>query len=396
MTDWPSPGINTPAPVSRLDDKTQQRHLPLRDRPFAASSPSHRSDYESPQDERKGLGLLETEAEAEAGKEEGMTQTQSSSRRLDLGVGPIRAKTSDTSHSDSDVPAATTARIAFAALLQIHTPLLVLSSGKTVVVANYAFEDFLGLDIPIPIPDDNGISSATTFEGGEETKVTSRLLGKSLSQLGIWRVRRDGLQEQGSWEVLKSETRNYGSMLTELQEFLDGLAEERVRGTLTGTQGYVSNTKSHLNRPANQASVHDVVVNVQIKSARVMANDRQHDSRRESFNMNGWIEAQMAISVWAMGNQIFFTLNLNESPSSSSPIPDQTQKKDRAEHQGAPSTKSAPVFSPPPNSSGFLPRDDHSLIESTPSVALQQFELICDTIPQMVGLVGDFRAKNFS
>lgn len=77
------------------------------------------------------------------------------------------ATTAFTNHS-SDA-----ARIAFAALLHVPIPLLVLSNQKTVVLKNYAAEKLLGPDA---------------------------VNGKTLSQLGV-QIAQDGERKRYTWEV---------------------------------------------------------------------------------------------------------------------------------------------------------------------------------------------------
>lgn len=83
------------------------------------------------------------------------------------------------------------AEAAFAALLYLPTPLLVLSSLKTVILANEAVGRLLGLDA----------THLTAADGDrEEISVVDKLRGQSLSQLGIDMIQ-DGQQIWVSWEV---------------------------------------------------------------------------------------------------------------------------------------------------------------------------------------------------
>ena len=88
---------------------------------------------------------------------------------LDLNAHPIDSTsvTTSTKHTSDAV------RIAFAALLHVSIPLLVLSNQKTVILANYAAEKLLGLE---------------TADG------------QNLSQLGI-QVAEDDDQTRYTWEV---------------------------------------------------------------------------------------------------------------------------------------------------------------------------------------------------
>lgn len=164
MTDCPSTDVDTLN--SRIDDN--EAHLSLRN-PSPVSR--NRRSQQEPRYEKESLG---------DGKEREMQPPESnlSSHLIDAAGRHI-----------SD-----TATIAFAALLHIPSPLLVLSNRKTVVVANYAIEELLGLD---------------TAECDEETRAPDGRQGKSLSQLGIQLVQ-DEHQNQVSWEVRNTGTIDCG------------------------------------------------------------------------------------------------------------------------------------------------------------------------------------------
>lgn len=87
---------------------------------------------------------------------------------------------------------------AFAALQYLPTPLLVLSSLKTIILANEAVGRLLGLDNL----DESQVSGAN--EGQEEVSVVEMLRGQSLSQIGIDMIQ-DGQQIWVSWEVRRRE-----------------------------------------------------------------------------------------------------------------------------------------------------------------------------------------------
>lgn len=86
------------------------------------------------------------------------------------------------------------AEAAFAALQFLPTPLLVLSSLKTVILANEAVGRLLGLDNL----DEAQVSAVD--EGQEEVSVVDMLRGQTLSQIGIDMIQ-DGQQIWVSWEV---------------------------------------------------------------------------------------------------------------------------------------------------------------------------------------------------
>ena len=100
---------------------------------------------------------------------------------------------------------------AFAALQFLPTPLLVLSSLKTIILANEAVGRLLGLDNL----DESQVSAAN--EGQEEVSVVEKLRGQSLSQIGIDMIQ-DGQQIWVSWEVRQREAFRLYVRLTEILE----------------------------------------------------------------------------------------------------------------------------------------------------------------------------------
>ena len=179
MTDGPSIGFVTPH--SRID--VHENHISLLNRPSA--SQSRRREHEPLFDEGS-LG---------EGKKEAMM-----SPKNNQSAPPIDNNTFNSSE---------TAKIAFAALLHVPTPLLVLSSQKTVVLTNHAIESLLRLTTS----DGTQLSSTNTVDR-EQNSTTDGLQGKSLSELGIRKVQ-DEQQKQMSWEVRKAGSSVRGRALTE-------------------------------------------------------------------------------------------------------------------------------------------------------------------------------------
>lgn len=88
------------------------------------------------------------------------------------------------------------AEAAFAALQYLPTPLLVLSSLKTVILANEAVGRLLGLDTL----EESDVPGAGGDGDHEDIQVADLLRGQTLSQLGIDMLQ-DGQQIWVSWEV---------------------------------------------------------------------------------------------------------------------------------------------------------------------------------------------------
>lgn len=87
------------------------------------------------------------------------------------------------------------ADVALAALHYLPTPLLVLSSMKTVILANEAMGRLLGMESPGSKHD-----SVDTQDTEDEQSVLDGLLGRSLSQIGVAIVQ-DGQRVWVGWEV---------------------------------------------------------------------------------------------------------------------------------------------------------------------------------------------------
>ena len=103
-----------------------------------------------------------------------------------------------------DIPSLPTmAQTALVALQYLPTPLLVLSSLKTVVLANEAMGRLLGLDAGGEYDDEDGVGD------GQERSVANILHGQSLSQIGVDMLQ-DGQPVWVSWEVGHVEVKNDG------------------------------------------------------------------------------------------------------------------------------------------------------------------------------------------
>ena len=94
------------------------------------------------------------------------------------------------------------ADVAFAALHYLPTPLLVLSSVKSVVLANEAMGRLLGMDFPEayykPVDDSD-------IEDGEP--LLDRLVGRTLSEIGV-QIIQNGQRVWVGWEVRNASNRS--------------------------------------------------------------------------------------------------------------------------------------------------------------------------------------------
>lgn len=110
--------------------------------------------------------------------------------------GPLSSRSNGDSPSlFVDIPTLpSTAQTALTALQYLPTPLLVLSSLKTVILANEAMGRLLGLDA------DGGSDDEDEDGDGQEISGAAILYGQALSQIGI-DLLQDGHPVWVSWEV---------------------------------------------------------------------------------------------------------------------------------------------------------------------------------------------------
>jgi PAS domain S-box-containing protein len=184
---------------------------------------------------------------------------------------------------DSRLPMA--AEIALGALSTLPTPIIVLSSSKTVVLANVAVARLLGID-----------------QDGEENNEPDTLIGQTLSQLGIDMIS-DGVPIWVSWE-----------------KFLDNLAEGlQPNGDSQQKSAHNSGSTTPTIEADTNASTldletqrsKDTVVDVVISSYHDQTSTRPQKNRRGRPGLKS--SCRMIISIWKAGGQRFFTLTFTSS-----------------------------------------------------------------------------------
>ena len=256
------------------------------------------------------------------------------------------------------------AEAALTALQYLPTPLLVLSSLKTVMLANEAMGRLLGLDL---LEEDNDTEDTSQ----DNESVLEKLRGQSLSQLGIDLVQ-DGQQIWVSWEVsntsMRMEMRSKPDTLN--QKFLDSLADEfdvnkhhdvaerqtKAFGTSNNEQdravdsstkplrrsdAYRRGKKIASSRTKSRALVHDAVVNVLISSQYIEAGNMSSSRSTKSSASDNQIQAKMITSIWTLDNQRYFTLTFtSNSGAAISPPRTHSRTVSRTPTQGGPSPSS--------------------------------------------------------
>lgn len=258
--------------------------------------------------------------------------------------------------------------MALAVLQYLPTPILVLSSLKTVILGNEAMGRLLGLDV----------SGALRNEGGSEDKtVTDVLRGQSLSQIGIDMLQ-DGQPVWVTWEVfldrLADEMDRNGSLVQNGDENLDdsrkgsttpsalplttkdsgdSQMDESAQGSglrMRGGEELDGNTnqKDSSPQPRKRAVVHDAVANVVLTSQDVEPAESSSRSHKSSSS-DRQVQARMIISIWMADNQRYYTLTFT-SQHQRSPTTSRSQSRAMSRTPRSsftPSSSSSPTTSEP-------------------------------------------------
>lgn len=207
--------------------------------------------------------------------------------------------------------------IALAALSTLPTPLLVLSSLKTVLLANNAIAKLLGVGHDDP-----------------STTITDLLRGQTLSQIGIDMVS-DGAPVWVSWEKFLDNVaagfKHGPEQVDTPGELLPGIAS----GETTPT-GSPDQARGRSPTRAKTHKVQDTVVDVMINTPKSGPLSQHTRPPRQALGVQA--TCRMIISIWSLESQRFFTLTFTSLPSPS-------QRKAHLHHSSTtdrtPSTNSA-------------------------------------------------------
>jgi PAS domain S-box-containing protein len=283
------------------------------------------------------------------------------------------------------------ADVALLALQYLPMPCLVLTSNKTIVLANESMGRLLGIEDE-PQEEAPGSDGTETQEkrhsqigSSGSRSATDVLYGMSLAQLGV------DLMQNGS------------AVFMAWEEFLDTIVQDganrkaaRAQWNVTkerdaGRDGDVTPTGGHLERSSSETSsatlirsrpdqteIHDAVVDVLFSSDRDPRTGLPSTTRTELSNH---ILSKMIISVWSTENEQYFTLTFTAASSdfgtsqssSSSEGPKTTSRtvsRSATSHSHSPSAPSglssessssshsqarrAPLQSPPPTTARFV------------------------------------------
>lgn len=197
------------------------------------------------------------------------------------------------------------AETALAALQLLPTPLIVLSSLKTVVLANEAMGRLLGLNDNTDLP---------------YNSVTDTLHGQTLSQIGI-DMMSDGVPCWVSWEkfldnLATGSSDEMPSTPGQLKRLPSGdttptlglrTQKERKTATLPATRGRSSVRKD--------VPVQDTAVDVIISSSRLQSPLAAKGAQRQHTAQSPGVQAtcRMIITIWDIDDHRFFTLTFTAS-----------------------------------------------------------------------------------
>lgn len=232
------------------------------------------------------------------GQIDGLEALSSDAFMKTRGQSPRRRSSGTSSPLHLNIPRfPTNADLAISAMQYLPYPLLVLSSLKTMVLANEAMARLLGIDDERDRASDDGIS------------VTDKLRGQTLSQLGIDMLQ-DGRPVWVAWEVFLDSLADEMGMHTG-----DGAdpGEESGEGDVTPTAERSEPLSRRASTTRNQSVVHDAVVEVVITTDNVPPGyfgraDQRHHEGKHTF-------AKMIITVWEIEEQKFYTMTFTSTDS---------------------------------------------------------------------------------
>lgn len=200
--------------------------------------------------------------------------------------------------------------IALAALHYLPTPLIVLTSSKTILLANEAMGRLLGLE--------NLEEGDPAVPFGNNRTITELLQGQTLSQIGV-DIMQDDSPVWVSWEKFLDNITNG------LENSEDESDEKRISainsGEITPVATPAKNGRSR--RPSRKDNgpsmrdktlVHDTVVDVVVSSQRstTIALDGYNRSLKPR-SPNHQTPAKMIISIWHIGEHKFFSLSFTST-----------------------------------------------------------------------------------
>lgn len=272
---------------------------------------SQREDYFSAEEQDVDVDV---DGEGEGGFDDGDTLSPYSNTRrrasLQIRLPPTHAK----------------ADMAFTALQYLPMPIMVLSSMKTVVLANEAMGRLLGIDYDAELAQTANDAALHTVPSQESRSPTDILYGQTLARLGL-DLLQGGSAVMVSWEsfleTLVNDAARTQNKPTHLgMQFAQRDDDEDVTPTGSIHHKSPSGTDSTTTMNGSRTMVHDAVMDVVFSTNRDPRTGLPIMSRSNKLDH---IQSQMICSVWSTGpgeDEQFFTLTFTaartEGSSSSS------------------------------------------------------------------------------
>ncbi|EMC95361.1 hypothetical protein BAUCODRAFT_72144 [Baudoinia panamericana UAMH 10762] len=204
--------------------------------------------------------------------------------------------------------------LAFAALQYLPMPVLVLSSQKTVLLANEAMGRLFGLDPFASSPETGGLDALTRFQSRDVHSATDVLYGVSIGQLGI-DLLQNGNAVFVSWEdflgTVVDDASRVQSSLTNLNTYHSrGLQQEHTPTSHSHARTTSAGSSRLSTASGVRTEVHDAIVDIVFSADRNPQTGLPAGTRH---NMSSYVQAQMIISVWATEDEQYFTLTFTST-----------------------------------------------------------------------------------
>ncbi|ORY08824.1 hypothetical protein BCR34DRAFT_386948, partial [Clohesyomyces aquaticus] len=210
-------------------------------------------------------------------------------------------------HSNDSIPLASSPSNTMAALTALQylpIPLLVLSSLKTIVLANESMGRLLSIDFE------------STVRGGLSVK--EFLQGKSMGELGI-DILQNGSPILLSWEdfldsILKDSSTDIGDMQEENDDnpLISDNGARTPTSAPTLNDPTAPNTRTELSSSnLARTTVHDVAVDVVIAPVHHETTDKVPG--QDKANMKNVLQASMIVSVWCIEDVQYYTLTFTSA-----------------------------------------------------------------------------------
>lgn len=279
-----------PAPVT-MD------HGSLAEAPSFHRHENDLADYSSQDDRNSSIPFNPDTKESHHLYNNGLDNTMSPSRpRFQREAADLRSSTN--SPFRLQMPFITPGQLAFSALQFLPVPVLVLSSLKTVVIANEAMGRLLGL-------------LTDSSDSDEATHVLDQLKGQSLSQVGIDMIQH-GRPVWIAWDAfLESVQEDQASCGSQASD-----GEQQHEPQHAHRQGDTTPTPDSSDKKKGQAQCQQTVVEVVI--SRGDLTKAQMQLRPTNKKSDDQTFAKMIISVWEIADhQTYFTLTFTNTESTS-------------------------------------------------------------------------------